>query len=202
MPDYLIYGISYGFAVAVIPGPLLTYLIAQSLNYGWKRALPAALAPLISDGPIALSVLLVLSQVPPGLIQVFRMLGGAFLLYLAYEAGQSWRQFDSLIRIRPVSSSGSVLKAATVNWLNPNPYLSWSLVLGPMLLNGWRSHPAFAIALLAGFYSTMILCTAAIMTLAAAAGTVKPRVNRILIGLSSLVLAGYGLYQLWMGLAA
>jgi threonine/homoserine/homoserine lactone efflux protein len=92
-----------------------------------------------------------------------------------------------------------VLKAATVNWLNPSPYLGWSFVLGPILLRGWRSAPSFAIALLAGFYVTVIFCTGVIMVLAAAAGTGRPRANRALLGLSAVMLAGYGFYQLWLG---
>ncbi|MBK9210593.1 MAG: hypothetical protein IPL71_20865 [Anaerolineales bacterium] len=46
------------------PGSFQTYLISQTLTRGWKRTLPAALAPLISDGPIILICLLLLSQVP------------------------------------------------------------------------------------------------------------------------------------------
>ncbi|MDP2884326.1 MAG: hypothetical protein Q8P51_04810 [Ignavibacteria bacterium] len=61
---YLIQGATLGLAAAVQPGPYQTYFMSQALNYGWRRALPAALAPLISDGPIILLTLLVLSQMP------------------------------------------------------------------------------------------------------------------------------------------
>jgi threonine/homoserine/homoserine lactone efflux protein len=59
---YLIQGVTFGFAAVVQPGPFQTYLMSQALNHGWRRTLPAALAPLISDGPIILLTLLVLSQ--------------------------------------------------------------------------------------------------------------------------------------------
>ena len=61
---YLIQGLGYGLAAASQPGPFQTYLISQTLTRGWKRTLPAALAPLVSDGPIILLCVLVLSQVP------------------------------------------------------------------------------------------------------------------------------------------
>ncbi len=61
---YLLQGIGYGLIAASQPGPFQTYLISQTLTRGRKRTLPAALAPLISDGPIILISLLVLSQVP------------------------------------------------------------------------------------------------------------------------------------------
>jgi threonine/homoserine/homoserine lactone efflux protein len=61
---YLLQGMGFGLAAASQPGPFQTYLISQSLARGWKHTLPAALAPLISDGPIIALCLLVLSQVP------------------------------------------------------------------------------------------------------------------------------------------
>ena len=64
MWTFLLQGIGYGFAAAVQPGPFQTYIITQTLSRGWKRTLPAAFAPLVSDGPIILLCILVLSQVP------------------------------------------------------------------------------------------------------------------------------------------
>lgn len=61
---YLLQGIGYGFAAAAQPDPFQTYLISQTLLKGWKRTLPAAFAPLVSDGPIIALCLLVLSRVP------------------------------------------------------------------------------------------------------------------------------------------
>lgn len=62
---YIAQGIGYGFAAAAQPGPLQTYLISQALMKGWRKSLSSAFAPLISDGPIIIFCLLVLSQVPP-----------------------------------------------------------------------------------------------------------------------------------------
>ena len=64
---YLIFGCAYAFAAAVQPGPFLVYLVSQSLSAGWRRTLPAALAPLLSDGPVAVLVLFVLSRLSEGL---------------------------------------------------------------------------------------------------------------------------------------
>ena len=64
---YIVQGIGYGLAAAAQPGPFQTYLISQTLIKGGKRTLPAALAPLLSDGPIIALCLLVLSQLPPWL---------------------------------------------------------------------------------------------------------------------------------------
>jgi threonine/homoserine/homoserine lactone efflux protein len=194
MSTYLILGMTYAFAAAVQPGPLQTYLISQTLSHGWRRTLPAALCPLISDGPIIVLVLLVLSRVPVWMAQGLRLAGGAFVLYLAWGALKAWRGYGAN-DVAPAPSS--VLRAALVNVLNPNPYISWSLVLGPLLLKGWREAPAHGVALLAGFYGTLVLSLAGTIALFAAARNLGPRVTRFLIGLSSLALACFGGYLLW-----
>jgi len=87
-----------------------------------------------------------------------------------------------------------------VNFLNPGPYLGWSLVLGPALLEGWRKSPAHGVALLAGFYGTILGVNAGIVILSGTARRLGPRAGRALVGLSALALAGFGFYQLWAGL--
>ena len=62
MLSYIVQGLGYGFTAAVQPGPFQTFVLAQALNRGWRRALPMALAPLLSDGPIITLMLLVLTH--------------------------------------------------------------------------------------------------------------------------------------------
>jgi len=196
---FLILGITLGFSAAVMPGPLSTYLISQTLKNGWRHTLPAAFSPLISDGPIAVVVLLVLSHLTTWLEQALRFSGGFFLLYLAVAAMKSWWNYYSKEPAAVRSSQQSVLNAAVVNWLNPNPYLGWSLILGPLLLKGWREAPANGIVLLLGFYGAMIACTMGIIMIFGAARNIGPKVNRTLIGVSAVALACFGFYQLWLG---
>ena len=196
---YLLQGIGYGLAAASQPGPFQTYLISQTLTRGWRRTLPAVLAPLVSDGPIILLCLLVLSQVPEWLQRGLRIIGGLFILYLAYGAYKSWQNFDSKIQQVESGTQQSVLRAALMNSLNPNPYIFWTLVTGPILLAGWRERPANGIGFLAGFYVTMILCLAAIILVFGFAARVGPKVNRILLAISSIGLLFFGMYQLWLG---
>jgi threonine/homoserine/homoserine lactone efflux protein len=199
MLAYLALGAIYAFAAAVQPGPLQTYLVSRALSQGWRRTLPAAFSPLLSDGPIIVLVLLALSRVPAWLIQWLRIAGGAFVLWLSIGAARAW-----LARTpgKPAPAPfGSLWSAAVVNLLNPNPYIGWSLVMAPLLLQGWREEPARGIALLAGFYITMVMTLAGIIMLSASAGRFGPRVRRTLIGLSAIALAGFGCYLLWSGLS-
>jgi len=197
---YIIQGIGYGFAAAVQPGPFQTYLISQTLTKGWKRTLSAALAPLISDGPIIALCLLVLSQIPAWLQRFLYIAGGLFILYLAYGAYRAWKNFDSDISSTESGTHQGVLKAALVNMLNPNPYIYWTLVTGPILLMGWREMPANGVGFLTGFYISILLSLSAIIIVFGTTRQLGPKVNRALIGISAIALFCFSIYQLWRGI--
>jgi len=199
MTVYLLLGLTFGFTAAVQPGLFTAYVISRALSDGWRRTLPVAFAPLISDGPVAVLTLLVLTNVPTGLLRWLRLAGAAFLFFLAASAARSWWRNDAGGRTRPASAERSVLKAAAVNVLNPGAYLGWSLVIGPLLLKGWSETPARGIALVVAFYAAMIGGLAGVVLLFGLAGRLGPRVNRALIGVSAVALAAFGLYQLWVG---
>lgn len=197
---YVLQGIGYGFAAAVQPGPFQTYLISQTLTRGWKQTLPAALAPLLSDGPIIALCLLVLSQVPLWFQRVLYLAGGLFILYLAYGAYKAWKNFDSNLPTVETGTQQSVLKAALMNALSPGPYIYWSLVTGPILLKGWRETPANGIGFLAGFYLMIVSSLVAIILVFGIAARLGAKVNRILLGISAVALFCFGMYQLWSGI--
>ncbi len=200
MISYLIFGITFAFAAAVQPGPLLTYIISQTIKKGWRSTLPAAFAPVISDVPILLLVLFLLSTVPDNFIIVLRIGGGIFLLYLGINAFNSWKKYDANESASNESSQQTLLKAVVVNLLNPAPYLGWSLIMGPLFLEGWKIEPINGIALIFGFYITMITTLAGIIILFAFAQKLGPKVSKILLGVSAIVLFAFGIYQLWLGI--
>ena len=196
----LIQGIGYGLAAAAQPGPFQTFLVSQTLNRGWRRTLPMALAPLISDGPIIVLSLLVLSRVPDWWQRLLNIASGLFLLYLAYSAYLSWRRFDSTQLASADPPSYGVLKASLMNALSPGPYLFWSLVTGPILLEGWRQAPTIGIGFLSAFYATMVASLAAIILVFGLARQLGPRLTRAFLGISAIALLGFGLHQLALGL--
>jgi len=119
MLGYLVLGAVYAFAAAAQPGPFQAYLISQTLTNGWRRTVPAAFAPLISDGPIIVLVLLVLSRMPDWLIPVLQCAGGVLLLCLAIGAFKSWRDYAAAKAVSVQPSQQTVFRAALVNLLNP-----------------------------------------------------------------------------------
>jgi len=144
----------------------------------------------------AVLVLALLSQVPTSLVSYLRVLGGALILYLAYEAWKSWRRFDTEDSVAAATASNSLLKAVLINWLNPNLYIGWSVILGPIVLSGWHNAPVNGVAVVAGFYATIVAVMAGMALVFSAAKTLGSQVRKNLIGLSSIALAGLGFYQL------
>jgi len=199
---YLIQGIGYGFAAALQPGPFQAYLISQTLRNGWRRTLPAALAPVISDGPIIILALVVLSHIPVGFQRILYLAGGLFILYLAYGAFAAWRNFDEARTVTSPAGRQSAVRAAMMNALSPGPYLYWSLATGPILLAGWRQAPVNGVGFLVSFYASIVLSLVAIIVVFGTARRLGPKVNRVLLGVSAMALAGFGMYQLWLGLAS
>jgi threonine/homoserine/homoserine lactone efflux protein len=197
---YIIQGIGYGFSAAVQPGPFQTHLISQSLVRGWRKTIPAAFAPLVSDGPIIALCLLVLSQVPIWFQRFLYIAGGIFVLYLAFGAYRSWREFNANIPAEETGTGKNLFKAALVNILSPGPYIFWSLVTGPILIAGWREAPAFGIVFMLGFYGAFILALMLIIFVFGAFQNMGAKVRRVLVGVSALALLGFGIYQLRLGL--
>ena len=194
--EYLVLGASYGFAAAVQPGPLQAYHVSQTMTSGWRRTLPAAFAPLASDAPIVALVLVLLTRMPPTLLRVLQAMGGVFLLYLAYGAFRSARHYAEAVSA-PAPARVTFVKAVIMNLFNPNPYLAWTLVLGPLLLRAWHESVASGVTLVAAFYLTMVMGMAGMVLLLGAARSLGARVARGLVGVSAAALGAFGVYQLW-----
>ncbi len=195
--EYLVIGSSFAFAAAVQPGPLQAFLLSRVASTGWKRTLPACLAPLISDIPIALLIVFVLDQLSVGVQQVLRASGGALLLYYAYAALRQYQQLGALDLRR--SAPRTLLDAVLVNLLNPNPYIGWSLVLGPSVLAAWREQPIYAVAVVGAFYCTMVTALALFIYLVGTVRFLGSNGQRCLIAISAVALAGLGVYLLFTG---
>jgi threonine/homoserine/homoserine lactone efflux protein len=188
--ESVLVGGGFAFAAAVQPGPLQAFLIARVAATGWRRTLPACLAPLLSDGPIALVALLAVGQLSLNAQHVLRASGGILLLYLSWLTYRQWRRPEA--PGAPGSAPRTLVAAVLVNLLNPNPYLGWTLVLGPSVLAAWHDHPANAVALVGAFYGTMVTVLALFVLLVGTARFLGSRAQRTLIGASAIALAVLG----------
>jgi threonine/homoserine/homoserine lactone efflux protein len=197
---YFLQGATLGMSASVSPGPFQAYLLAQTLNYGWRRTLPITLAPLLSDIPIVTFILLVLTQTPDWFISVLQVLGGLFLLYLAWGTYTSLRAALTPAENLPAEPlRRSFLKGMLMNALSPGPYVFWSVLAGPIVVDAWRQSAAAAVSFVAGFYCLLIGGFMLFVLLFATAGRLGPRVSFWLRAVSVVALLLFGLYQLGVG---
>ena len=201
---YLMQGILLALPATLTPSSYKVYLISEALQNGFRRALPVVLAPAITDGPIILLVLLILSRTPQWMLDVLRVGGGFYLLYLTtnvvrlllHTTGPTWRAAGVH------SGRQSLRRAVVINLLNPNAYIFWAVVAGPILMLGLAQSLASGLAFIAGFYGVFFIGVTIVAWVFATAGRINPAVNRLLLGISALGLAAIGLMQVWGGARA
>jgi len=193
---YILIGSGFAFAAAAQPGPLQAFYLSRVASSGWRKTLPASFAPVISDGPIAVLILLVLHRLPDGFEGFLKAAGGILLLYFALRAFLEWRRGKDGVATETHSAPRTLFQAVAVNLVNPGPYLGWSLVLGPLAIEAWQEAPVQAVALVAAFYITMVSSLALFILLLGTTSFLGPRGRRGLLLASSVALAVIGVYQL------
>ena len=196
MIEYLLIGVSYAFAAAVQPGPLQAYLLTGVLQKGWKKTLPASFSPLISDIPVALLVLLLLKNITPSLSLILQGAGGLLLIYLAWSGLSRLKKENESVQEKEGVIPGTLLKAVWVNLLNPNPYLGWSLVMGPLCIKAWGENPINALLLISSFYITMVTVLAGTIILFGTTSFINEKNKHKLMAVSFILLGIIGIFQL------
>jgi threonine/homoserine/homoserine lactone efflux protein len=190
-------GALLGLSAAAQPGPFQGYLVAQSLRNGAARSLPLALVPFLSDPPIVAAVLAVLNQVPDHLLRWLHLAGGGVVLWLGAGA------LRAALSPRAPSAAGppvrGLVRATLVNLTNPNAWIFWSAVGGPILTAAWRASPLRALGFLGAFYLLLTGGNAALVFLAGRAAAAGPRLARTLGVVSGVALCAFGLWQVARG---
>ena len=83
-------GAALALSGVIMPGPFQAFLLSKYLQNGWRRTLPASFAPMLTDGPIIALVLLILTQLPHGFVDILHIAGGLFILYISKGIFQSF----------------------------------------------------------------------------------------------------------------
>ncbi len=189
-----------GFSAGVTPGPLQAIFLSYAVKGGWKKALPAAFAPLVSDAPVITLVLLLLSSLPNAFLRALQLGGALFLVYLAWDSFKAFRHYQEVAEIPQGNSLQTLLKATLVNLLAPGPWLFWSLINGPNFLQTWAVSPWWGAGYLVSFYGTFILTNIALIGLFSGVRRMGEKVRRGMLLGSAIALAGYAVYQFLGGI--
>ena len=189
---FIAQGAFLGISAAAAPGPLQTLLVTQALARGWRRAAPVTLAPLITDIPIAAVLLLMLNQVPDAFLAIVRISGGALLLFLGWRLLLQWQNWEGVSPVPDQAGNLGLRWAILMNFLSPGPYLFWSLVNGPLLLDALALSSLHGLLFLASFYGIFIGGMLLIAAVFARMRHFGPPVIRTLLLISVFVFALFG----------
>lgn len=191
---FLLQGIGLGATAGASPGSLQTYLINQTLVGGWRRGFPVAFAPLVSDIPLILVILLLLNEIPPDFLRLIGLAGGIFALYISWGLWRQWRHPDPVQATNPEPGGGesSFKRGMLMNILSPGPYTFWALINGPILIEALRQSGVHAAAFLLGFYGVFIGTMLVIVLVFNQARRLGGKVQRALTLASILILVIFG----------
>jgi len=135
MISFALSGMLLGLTSGIAPGPLLTLVITETLKHGKKEGSKVAIAPLLTDIPIILIAVFILSRLSDFefILGVISILGGLFILYLGYESIKTKGLEINTENIK----THSIKKGIIVNAINPHPYLFWITVGVPMIIKAY-----------------------------------------------------------------
>jgi threonine/homoserine/homoserine lactone efflux protein len=154
MLSYLAQGTLFGLASGFAPGPLLALVVAETLRYGTGAGIRVALAPLVSDVPIVIATLFLLTRFSnlQTVLGMLTVVGAFFVFYLGWEnLRSSGADFGE-----EHSTSRSFRKGVAVNVLSPHPYLFWLSVGGPITMKAYGTGILGAAAFVLPFYLFLV----------------------------------------------
>lgn len=198
-------GMGIGFSAGMQPGPLQVFLLTQTLQNGWRHAIWIIFSPLLSDGPIVALILLVLQSASDGLLRAVSLVGGCFILYLAWGL---WRQVRARSFAAPVDAESTepaaalspwdtLRRAVAINALGPGPWVFWGTTMGPTVILAWQESPPTAIGFVVAFYGVFLAVMATQVILFHQARRLGPGVMRaaLWVGLAAMLFFAVGLFQ-------
>ena len=150
MVYYLTIGIILGLSAGFTPGPFLTLVVSETLEHGIKAGIKVSIAPIITDLPIIILTIYVFSQLSNfnNILGVVSLVGGCFVLFLAYESLSSKTKETNFEEEMPKSLAKGIL----ANVLSPYPYLFWLSVGAPIMTKAQDLNRLAPLAFILAFY--------------------------------------------------
>ena len=151
MFEFLGLGLFFGFVTGVSPGPLLFLVVSETLKAGMIEGVKVALAPLVTDLPIVVFVLFVLSQLVEynAVVGVIALIGAGYLVWLSVENLRV--KMNNSERLN-VGKGGGLKRGVVTNFLSPSPYLFWLSVGGPIFFRSLDVNVGATVLFVLGFY--------------------------------------------------
>ena len=161
MDFYLIGSLAFAGAIlgvveGVKPGPLLTMVIRETLSGGLRAGVRTAAAPIFTDGPLVIVSLLAAGWIStqPTILIAISILGAGYLLKMGLECFTIEPPPSDLAGI---DVSDSFKRGILTNLLNPNVYIFWFLIGGPLMASVADEEPLAPMAYALTFLVSIIM---------------------------------------------
>lgn len=155
-------GTMLGVVEGLKPGPLLTMVVRETLSGGLKAGLWTAAAPIFTDGPLILVSLLAAAWIAtnPNALLAITVAGALFLAKMGLDC--FGMEAPSLEDQPDGVPAGSLLRGVVTNLLNPNVYVFWFLIGGPLMASAVQEEWLAPVAYALSFLLTLMLTKAAV----------------------------------------
>jgi threonine/homoserine/homoserine lactone efflux protein len=155
--NFLISGMILGLAAGLSPGPLLALLFTETVKHGRREGIKVAISPLVTDLPIVLFVLFILSSLTEQnlVIGTISLLGASYLMYLGIENLRTRDPETGKYEVRQ-GGKGALRRGVITNLLSPHPYLFWLSIGGPIILRSLSVSVSVAALFAGGLYSSLV----------------------------------------------
>ena len=191
-------GIALGLFEGIRPGPLLTMVIRETLTGGWYAGARAASAPIFTDGPLIIVSIFLSGWIAeqPSILFVISLLGAGFLVWFGIDCFRIEAPDPDTAQ---EAVTGSFRRGVITNLLNPNVYVFWFLIGGPLMASAADEEPLAPVAYALSFLVTIIIVKMAIaLIFDRTRGSMSPRAYKIALGICGLGMIGFSagfLYQ-------
>ena len=149
-------GITLGIVEGIKPGPLLTTVIKETLTNGFRGGMRAASAPIFTDGPLIIFSIYLAGWIAtqPLVFCGIAILGAIFLARMSIECF-----YPEIPDIDPnnVDLSKSLKRGILTNLLNPNAYIFWLLIGGPLMATAADTEPLAPFAYAISFILSIVI---------------------------------------------
>lgn len=127
-----------GFSGAMVPGPMLTVTISDSLKKGFRAGPLVVLGHVIAETALIILLIMGLGWVigSPTVNMIIGGIGGAMLIYIGYIIARSPVPDELPGDGEPIEKRGSIISGIVTSATNPYFYIWWATVGWAFMLKG------------------------------------------------------------------
>ena len=205
--DLYLRGLVIGFAIAFALGPIGLLVIRRTVDRGWAYGFLSGVGVATADamyGAIAAFGLTAVSEILVGIDRPLGIVGGAVLVVLAVRSLRSARRSTGDAAARP---EGRRLDGPIAAWAsmvaltatNPATILSFAALFAS--IGAGTGGPAGAMAVVLGVFTGAVAWWALLTgVIAGLRARLAPRVVRWLNIVSAVLIGGFGVVAIWLGI--